>query len=799
MNRWFRAPTWLGVLLVTVTSSSALADSGELRDRAQAIVGAVESSLPTYARATGEAGRKQSSAVERIAAGEILLRNKDWDRAIDLLNQVLELYQQGKASEAARADAEFMVAEAYLGSEQYLSARRHYLAVLSRAPTEPYGSYAGRSVSRIVDISLRLSDESGLDQVIARLEQLPSSDATGSLQYARAKAYFARGDFAKAREAIASVAATSPYIHQATYLEGAILTKEALASASIPSGSESASSSTTASAPSIKPFAAALEQFRAVTHLPPDTAEHRHVIDLAWMAIGRIYYHTQGLLDAAAAYSHVGRQSPEFSTALYEVAWVYARIGDYQRAQRALEVLSITDPQSLQLADGSLLRADLMLRSGQFDKALNLYESVRSRFEPAQKQVDSFLKANADPSVYYDRIVADSLERPAGTGLPALAVDWAREQAQDDHTFVVIDDISRSRDLVRRSRRLVSQLIAAYGSPTRVQAFPGLKTSMEETLGALNRVSEARMLLAQGVDELARADVPGDLARVRSERRALMKQVAQLPTSPGDFARRESAGESQWNSVSQELQRLTLEVDKLRAIVNALSRVMRDSDQYGVTVDPASRERFRAEIQANERDMSGYTERIARYRESVEAGRVQIGLGDARYVDDQKVRDQFRRLFEQEISKVTAGQDDPDATAYAREIGGLLRQMAPLEAKLEAMVRGIDGTSRQRAQELLAQVAKESSRIEVDAQQLDALDQQARLLVGEVAMRNFEQVRDRLKSIVLRADVGIVQQAWELREEQRTRVLNLQRERAREEQDLNDELREVLDDAEGAL
>ena len=50
---------------------------------------------------------------------------------------------------------------------------------------------------------------------------------------------------------------------------------------------------------------------------------------------------------------------------LYELAWVYAQLGDYQRAQRALEVLSITDPQKLELSDGSLLRADLMLRSRQ--------------------------------------------------------------------------------------------------------------------------------------------------------------------------------------------------------------------------------------------------------------------------------------------------------------------------------------------------------------------------------------------------------------------------------------------------
>jgi hypothetical protein len=68
--------------------------------------------------------------------------------------------------------------------------------------------------------------------------------------------------------------------------------------------------------------------------------------------------------------------------------------------------------------------------------------------------------------------------------------------------------------------------------------------------------------------------------------------------------------------------------------------------------------------------------------------------------------------------------------------------------------------------------------------------------VGEVAQQHFARISDRLKSIVLRADVGIVQQAWEVREEQRARVRSLQRERAREEQTLNDELREVLDDAE---
>ena len=78
---------------------------------------------------------------------------------------------------------------------------------------------------------------------------------------------------------------------------------------------------------------------------------------------------------------------------------------------------------------------------------------------------------------------------------------------------------------------------------------------------------------------------------------------------------------------------------------------------------------------------------------------------------------------------------------------------------------------------------------------LGELDGEARTLVGEVLMRNFGLVRDRLRNMILRADVGITQQAWEVREDQITRVRTLQRERTMQERVLREELDVVLDDA----
>jgi hypothetical protein len=100
-----------------------------------------------------------------------------------------------------------------------------------------------------------------------------------------------------------------------------------------------------------------------------------------------------------------------------------------------------------------------------------------------------------------------------------------------------------------------------------------------------------------------------------------------------------------------------------------------------------------------------------------------------------------------------------------------------------------------RTTDVRALLARETAAVVGYEIELEKLDKEARGVVGEVAMRNFGLVRDRLRSIVLRADVGITEEAWEVREEQLTRVRNLRVERAREERLLKEELDDVLDDS----
>lgn len=788
----------VGLALCFTRSSFALSTS-EAQGRATTSIQAVEADIGKAPPASKFREPPATPAV-RLANADMLLHAKNYEAAVGVLSKVLELNRQGKATENDYADASFLLGEAYFQSKQYLSARRHYREILDRASKPQYAEFIGRSLSRLVDVALRTDDLESLDFVFARLDGLPQADKSGSLPYARAKALYARKDYAAARNAVNTVSVGSPYTLQAQYLLGVISIKETLAAAPTPVAPAAGATAVGEAAPA-KPvsdarFTQAIEQFRKVTRMPATTAEGRHVVDLAWMAIGRLFHETDDYVEAAEAYSHVDRGSPEFSTMLYELAWVYVRLGDFERAQRALEVLTITDPNNLELADGSLLRADLMLRAGEFQNALGLYKDVSGHFDPIRQQLDDFLKSSNDPAVYYDKLTADDFGAASDDKLPKVVLDWARDQAEDQHVFGVIDDVSRSRALIKDSRKLAAKLGAVLSLSSRTKAFPEIQVQLQQVFSLLNKLARARGTLAEGMDDVASSNVGGELATVRTERRSLMKRLGWMPVTEGEFIRRDESGDTQWSKASQALQELTVEADKLNAIVNGLHRVMNEADKHGVTSDPQSRARFQLEIEANERDLQTYHKKIEEFRTAIDVGKAQIGFGDQRYVEDQEVRKRFRELFAREVALVSAGQDSSDAAAYARAIQPLLSRADNDEAALDVTRAKYEQQALEQASVLREKISQELSLVETYAQNLDGLDQQARLLVGEIAMKNFGLVRDRLKSIVLRADVGIVQEAWEVREEQALRVRNLQRERAREEQTLNDELREVLDDSE---
>ena len=385
------------------------------------------------------------------------------------------------------------------------------------------------------------------------------------------------------------------------------------------------------------------------------------MIDLSWLAVGRLLYETDQFTQAVQAYNHVDRTSPEFGTMLYELAWVYVRLGDVDRAQRALEVLAVADPESQNIADGSLLRADLMLRAGQFDKSLKIYEGVRGTYDPMKAKVDAFLGSTSDPAVYYDKLSQEQLEALDSTSiLPPLAVQWAREAEDGPAAFAVIDDVASCRDLIKDSNEIIERLNAVLSSPNRVRAFPELKAGEQKALSYLNRIGEARVSLGQGMDDVTGGGLAGEIGSWRARGGVRSRTAwAFSPVNETDFQEREgqATGSNRNPALRRGLQRLQLQVDTLQATINGLRRVLREGPQSGVVRDPATIARFEEELQQNEHDLALYRRQMEELRKLVNAGRVQVGFGDQRFIEDDQVRKAYREAVNKEAELAAAGQE----------------------------------------------------------------------------------------------------------------------------------------------
>ncbi|MBM4357574.1 MAG: tetratricopeptide repeat protein [Deltaproteobacteria bacterium] len=720
---------------------------------------------------------------QRIAEATLLMGVKDYDRAADVLNEVVEQFPNHPT---AYPDGLNLLGETYFLAKQYLSAQRIFLDLVKRGNDSRFAPYRERAAIRVVDTALRTRNFEPLEALFSTISSL-KGEASSGIAYARGKGLLAQGKLDGSEAALRSVASDSAFYHQARYLLGVLATTKA-SNADV--GRDDAATDTRKRKAL---YEQAVARFQETTKLPGDTAEHRHVVDLAWLAIARILYDTSQLAEAAEAYGHVESNSPEFMTMLYEAAWVYVKMGDVDKAKRKLERLRFEDQRD---ADPWLLEADLKLRSGQFVEAAKLFEGAKADYIGQRDKVVDFMKVTSSPAEYFKLLSADQLElSPTSKALPTNVLNWVREGEDGPTAFAVIDDVVLCRRLLKESNEMIERVNAVLASPNKIRALPGLRLNYERGLGLQNAIGVARMKLAAGLDGIDERPRSAALKEARQRRKSLEGRHRIVPTSAADFAKRDTDAKGQWNKPSQDLKRLELQIDMLQATINGLERVLSDGPAQGVVRPAREMEKHRSDLDEQKRMVASYREGATQLRSIIEAAKLQVGFGDRRFEDDRVVRLKYAEALAREVSLSMQPGEPRELQDYAGRALQVLGRADETERKIEASLVRLTALVESKVAEFRSVVKRETTNVTGFEEQLKRLDDDARVVVGQVAMRNFGAVRDRLRNIVLRADVGIAEEAWEVREAQQTRVRRLKIEKARKESRLQEELDEVLDDS----
>jgi hypothetical protein len=124
----------------------------------------------------------------------------------------------------------------------------------------------------------------------------------------------------------------------------------------------------------------------------------------------------------------------------------------------------------------------------------------------------------------------------------------------------------------------------------------------------------------------------------------------------------------------------------------------------------------------------------------------------------------------------------------------LFQRADAVESGLNAQDELVDQVVQARTADIQKVLTEEGGKLEGYRANLVELDGQTEDVVGTIAHAHYQKVQRRFYDLVMKADVGVVDVGWAVREEHRTRIEDLTRERARALQSLDDEFREIMDE-----
>jgi tetratricopeptide (TPR) repeat protein len=503
------------------------------------------------------------------------------------------------------------------------------------------------------------------------------------------------------------------------------------------------------------------------------------------LGAGRLYYE-QDLLDLASqCYQRISQNSTYFDAALYEAATVRMRAGDAAEAEQTLEVLTVTIPGSSFIPRAKMLRANILLRTGRYTEAERVFEEIIAEFTPVMDQLDDVMEAQHDTRRFFFDLVERSLSTlDVENVLPPLVVKWVGEESEVQRALTLAGDLGAARENVRESEKLIRLIEAVIEGPSPVNAIPILRQAKRRSQQLNNRLSQQRNLLVKiGRSKLGEGNP--EFKTLDKQRRKITAQIAQLPVTNEDFEKRENESKRQFEHMRQELARQLIHIDQISAKVVAIDRYVSDPRYaQGATAD--SLKVVRGELSRHQQTAHGMRQEVEQLRNDIDKALYQTGIGDLGDISDRALAAQMGNLSERE-KMLLAASDRP----IARRLEKIYQLLEDTDGLISGFSREVEQEASVRVGKMSLQVRAEKARVAAYRRELGLLSDEAEEVVGGVAFENFLNVRQRFYDLVLRADVGIIDVAWLLKEAHTQRITKLSKARVHDIKRLDEKFQEV--------
>jgi tetratricopeptide (TPR) repeat protein len=513
----------------------------------------------------------------------------------------------------------------------------------------------------------------------------------------------------------------------------------------------------------------ALDRFARITKVQPSDPRDRQIVELAWMAQGRILHDIDDADEAVRAYRHIGRDSAFFPEAMYETAWTLLRAGRYEQAVQALDLLLIYDPQSPIVAEIKQLRGKVRIQQRDYEGAEEQFLALRREFDRVAKQLGGRLQSKGDAQSYFSAVVAEDMENfSLESVLPVRAAPIARTLPR----AVQAESIARETGELDRELTDLEDTIARLQAALQAERKAALFTDLAAHAAGLGNADGDLLDIEEAlVDRLALEAKGASWDTLESQRAALRKKVdAPLGQSDDKEAERVRG----LMRLEQKAHKLELTVSEMRAQLVATERYYEETraeqkiDHQGFLTEAAA---MRDGIAQLEKETAALRRRISRQRSSVR-------YGDPR----QSARDQAVATYRRHLDQMYGAlfKANPDA-----EAGAIWNRVQKLEGRSDAAKVALENTARVRLEKATIIVAEERINITGYREELGGLEGRARSDVAEVLAATHSDVHAELNNFVMRSEVGLLDVAWAMKDAETDQVHQLEVNRDRDLRELD--------------
>jgi TolA-binding protein len=773
----------------------------------------------------------RARASRQLIDAQIALGTGDHDAAAVLLYDFIEDHPESRSYDAAL----FYLAEALFQRDDHLTSRERFTELMQRIG--PSSRFYQQALERLVELSLALRDDTDVERWLAALDRVPPAQLRPSVHYVRGKYTYSRDRFQDALQHFGQVPIDTDYFFQARYfmgvcyvalgsLENAHAVYRDLVTREPPRR--------TRNQPRNQPGAGGVGGVGGVglgagaADADEVYRDSLRVIELSHLALGRIYYDTNYLPQAVDAYLEVDRKSDLFEEAAYEIAWVFVKLKQFDKALLAIELLGRIAPGTSLVPSVEILEGNLRIRKAQalsvtsaresaaeYKRALATFEDTRERFAIAHEELGRVMDDRLDARMFLDQLAGRTAETfEVRATLPEMAAAWLRQEAGVQRVVAVEQNLEQIASDVRTSERAIERLEHALAEPSRSNVFPALAKKRVRGVEILEEVFALRRRIARAergvILRHASEDERATLAELELRRDALARELASLPSGEVAHGERIARARNAVAALGEDTAEATRVIDAATAKLVALDKYLHDRGQKasktaskagkGSSSDAEATAEARKDMAELREELASLREELDRLRRDTTLAKDRAGTGDEAALRASALRVELRRALENEQGLMLriAGRMDGDDRERGQAIATLLGAAQELTGDVDALERLIDEVVEVELEDARSALVEEKARLAVIKRELGDHEAEARELGGAVVSASFAAAKQKLYEILVRADVGVVDVGWSKKEDGDEAVRRVDLDRLREERMIEDELRLLFgDDAVG--